>query len=102
MVGLTARSFRHGSTFWAFIAVGLAFVMEQHKAPDPVKIGFLGADTIMFDTNLFPHLVEQARLLEHGVYPSLVSGIFLQYDCKIVKKLKVFKRDWTPFLACYK
>ena len=46
--------------------LGMAFIMKQHKAFDPVDVGLFSADTAMLEAEDLPHLVEQPglRLLE--------------------------------------
>jgi hypothetical protein len=42
--------------------------VEQDEAPDPIHISLFRAQAIMAITQLFPHLIEQARLCRPAVW----------------------------------
>jgi hypothetical protein len=42
--------------------------VEQDEAPDPIHIGSFRAQAIMAITQLFPYLIEQARLCRSAVW----------------------------------
>ena len=45
---------------------GMAFAVEQNEPARPIDIGVLGADAVMFQTDLVPQTLQQARRLRSG------------------------------------
>ena len=48
-----------GFHFCATHVLGVALVVKQDKAFDPVRVGLFGADRIMLESHHVAHLVEQ-------------------------------------------
>lgn len=44
---------------------GVTLVMEEDEAPNPVDVGFFGAERIMFETQRLPDQIEQFRGICH-------------------------------------
>ena len=40
----------------------MALAMKDDEAPDPVRVGFLGADRVVSNPNLLPQPIQQTRL----------------------------------------
>jgi hypothetical protein len=48
-----------GFNFWSIHFVGMTFVVEENKPPDPLNISFFGAVGVMLETNSISNLVEE-------------------------------------------
>ncbi len=56
--------------FRAAHVFGVALVMKQDKALDPVHVGFFGADGIVLEADHIAHLVEQFLAVFHRTFLS--------------------------------
>ena len=48
---------------------GMSFVVEEDEAFDPVDVGFLGADGVVFEADGLTNSIEQSGLFVHFVSP---------------------------------